>query len=135
MDVSPMLIVLVGVLFLRGTKRITDTCCILPEDASADVKFSCLMVDQVASGISKGYIYICACFAREGQYLQEWIDYHLGLGFDQVVLYDTNTGTQDLEYVEKVKSNRVTIVDRRNVNFNVSYHGQCFTEFYQQLHY
>lgn len=36
-------------------------------------------------------IEICAIIRNEDEYLQEWIDYHLALGFDRIVLYDNGS--------------------------------------------
>jgi len=36
-------------------------------------------------------IYICSIIKNEHQYLEEWIDYHLNLGFDGIYLVEDVT--------------------------------------------
>lgn len=61
---------------------------------------------------------ICACFRSEGYYLQDWVDYHLELGFSRIYLFDNNIGNDDLEYVYNISRNRrVDIINRRNAEY------------------
>lgn len=63
--------------------------------------------------------YIVASFRLEGYYLEDWVDYHLNLGFDKIYLLDNNSDKDDLEYVEKLKNNqRVEIINKRNRPYN-----------------
>lgn len=41
-------------------------------------------------GMGPATVAICAIVKDEGPYLDEWIQYHLGLGFDHVCLYDNS---------------------------------------------
>lgn len=61
---------------------------------------------------------LCACFRTEGYYLQDWVDYHLDLGFDQILLFDNNQGQDDLEYLSNISRNkRVRIINKRDVPY------------------
>ena len=42
------------------------------------------------------HISICAIIKNEHEYLKEWIDYHLNIGFDSIFLYVSNKGFDTL---------------------------------------
>lgn len=63
--------------------------------------------------------HLCACFRREGQYLKEFVEYHLALGFVHVHLFDNNSGADDEEDVRNVAQNpQVTVYNKRNKKYN-----------------
>ena len=82
---------------------------------------------------NQGLFYVCGCFRREGYYLREWITYYLKLGFDRIVLFDTNKGDVDLEYIRDVRCSCVEFINKRNINFSVPLQAQFYTDFYVRL--
>lgn len=72
---------------------------------------------------------VCACARDEGLYIEEWVDYHLSLGFDLVIIYDNNVPGDDSLYgilASYIKDGRVEIVDYRGrVNFQVKAYNDC----------
>lgn len=72
---------------------------------------------------------VCACARDEGQYIEEWIDYHLDLGFGKIIIYDNNPpGDNSLpeQLARYVSDSRVEIVDYRGrVNFQVKAYNDC----------
>lgn len=72
---------------------------------------------------------VCACARDEGLYIEEWVDYHLALGFGRVIIYDNNVPGDDSLYeilASHVKDGRVEIVDYRGmVNFQVQAYNDC----------
>ena len=78
-------------------------------------------------------IYLCACVRSEGEYLQEWIDYHLSAGFDKIVLFDNNIKNNDRSLIMKIQNNRVIVIDRRNIRYGTQLQAKWYNEFYQNL--
>jgi len=35
-------------------------------------------------------VYLCAIGKNENRYIKEWVDYHLSIGFDKIILFDNN---------------------------------------------
>lgn len=71
--------------------------------------------------------YIIVTTARnEEQFLDEWVDYHLNLGFDHIYICDNND--EPLQYDHK----NVTVYHVNNIDFSQNiYKGQC--ESYQKV--
>jgi len=44
--------------------------------------------------MSRDTAVVCSIMTKEEAYLDEWIDYHLGIGFEHMYIYDN---TADLE--------------------------------------
>lgn len=62
----------------------------------------------------KSYQYncvICSCIKDEEIYLDEWVTYHLSLGFDHIWLYDNNSAISVAEYIKSYKwASYVTVI-------------------------
>lgn len=59
---------------------------------------------------------ICACARDEGLYIEDWVRYHLALGFSKIIIYDNNLpGDSSLPEIlrEHIKAGRVDIIDAR----------------------
>ena len=85
-------------------------------------------------GKTEGLVYVLACFAREGRYLREWVLHYLRMGFDRIVLLDTNRGTTDSQYIAAVERLPcVWVVNKRDVNYSVPLQASFFNEFYATL--
>lgn len=76
--------------------------------------------------------FIVACFRSEGYYLEDWIKYHLALGFDGIYLCDNNIGDSDLEYVAQVSAQfpQVKVINKRNLKYEQE---KWYVEIYKQL--
>ena len=76
---------------------------------------------------------ICGSFKMEGCYLEEWIDYHLNLGFQKIVLHDNNEDENDKNYILKImkKYKNVYFINKRNKKYE---QAKWYTKFYSSLH-
>ena len=71
-------------------------------------------------------VYLSTIAKNEFQYIKEFVQHHLNLGFDQVIIYDNNN--QDGEHYDKILAqeiaqNKVQLIDvrgRKNYQ-NLSY--------------
>lgn len=73
---------------------------------------------------------ICCIAKNENHYLQEWVDYHLSIGFKHIYIYDNND--IEGERIEPLFADyeNVTIVDCRGKS---RYQVPAYTEFYCQF--
>ena len=89
-----------------------------------------LSFDKDPDDINK-YI-VVACAKNEGDYIVEWVEHYLNLGFDKVVIADNNdVGDDSLPTILKdyVDNNRVQIFDFRGVNyFQVGFYSDFCAE-------
>lgn len=71
----------------------------------------------LTNGCLPQQVALCAIGRLENRYAREWVEYHLGLGFNRIVVYDNNRdGEERFEEVlqDYVDDGRVEIVDFRN---------------------
>ena len=63
-------------------------------------------------------IAVCALAKWENPYIDEWVRYHIDLGFDRVFLYDNNDPDDPYvgDCIDEGYRDRVEIIDRRGVN-------------------
>ena len=55
---------------------------------------------------------ICACIKDENEYLDEWVEYHLNLGFEHIWLYDNFSKEPVKEYIKnKPYSSNITVIE------------------------
>ena len=85
--------------------------------------------------LSESLFYVAACFSREGPYLWEWVTHYVELGFHRVVLLDSNTGSQDMGYIEAVTKHFpcVTVVGNRDRPFSVNVQASFYNKVYSGL--
>ena len=58
---------------------------------------------------------ICCIAKNENYYINDWVKYHLDLGFDHIYIYDNNDGDDNIgRYIDAKFKDNVTIVDRHN---------------------
>lgn len=71
---------------------------------------------------------ICCIAKCENNYLREWVDYHLALGFSRIFIYDNND--VDGERIEPLfeDNKQVTILDCRGEK---AYQNKAYTQFYK----
>ena len=60
---------------------------------------------------SKPKIAICCIAKDENWYVNDWIGYHLALGFDHVYLYDNNDNIDIGQFIDAKYSDKVTIIE------------------------
>ncbi len=75
---------------------------------------------------------VCSIVSNEEAYLDEWIDYHLGIGFDHIYLYD-NTAKSELGHGWLDRRprliNRVTVVTFPGQSMQVPAFKDCTREY------
>lgn len=73
---------------------------------------------------------ICSIAKNENDYILEWVEYHLGLGFGKIFIYDNNDpGDESLPRVLKsqCESSRVEILDwRGRRDFQLAAYNDCY---------
>lgn len=73
---------------------------------------------------------ICAIAKNENDYILEWAEYHLGLGFDKIFVYDNNDpGDDSLLSVlgDLCASSRIEILDwRGRKDFQLAAYNDCY---------
>ena len=74
---------------------------------------------------------ICAVAKNENDYLEEWIDYHLSLGFNKIILYDnSNPGDETTRtLLEKyIKQGILKLIDYRGRrSFQLEAYNECYS--------
>ena len=69
---------------------------------------------------------ICAIIKNENLYLREWVEYHLNLGFDKIILYDNNDITGEIPNIvvqDYINCGKVEIICYRGVKTFNKYWG------------
>lgn len=76
---------------------------------------------------------ICACAKMENDYIVEWTEYHLGIGFDCIIICDNNAISDDslaTILAPYVKSGKVVIMDYRGMRgFQMRAYNDCYRRF------
>lgn len=76
---------------------------------------------------------ICAVARNENDYLLEWIEYHLDMGFDKIFLYDNNNPSDDSVYTllsSYISEQKVKIIDYRGrKNFQLEAYNECYNNY------
>lgn len=72
---------------------------------------------------------ICAIAKNENNYIKEWVEYHLRLGFAHIYIYDNND--VDGEKISEVINNKnVTIIDYRGLKgMQTKSYTSCFNDY------
>lgn len=80
---------------------------------------------------------ICACARDEGLYIEDWVRYHLALGFSKIIIYDNNLpGDDSLPEIlrEHIKAGRVDVIDARGrTAFQLSAYNECLARYRKEL--
>ena len=84
------------------------------------------------SNLLPGRFIIGCVFKNEAEYLDEWISYHLNIGFNTIVLFDNNVGDDDKDAIEiiKQKYSQVKFINKRGLSYDIG--GYNF-ELYKKL--
>ena len=72
---------------------------------------------------------ICAIAKNENLYINDWVNWHLNLGFDKIYLYDNNDITTPFvgDFIEQI--DKIKIIDVRGMH-EQSFQIKCYNEFY-----
>ncbi len=71
---------------------------------------------------------LCACAKLENNYIAEWVEYHLALGFDHIAVCDNNDDNSLEEILaEHIASGRVSVRDYRG---RIKFQLACYNDFY-----
>lgn len=70
--------------------------------------------------IARSKTVLCAIVKNENRYLDEWMDYYIKLGFDNIILYDNNDTDGEVINVKNDIKDKVYIIDKRSVKINQS---------------
>lgn len=86
---------------------------------------------EVRKNFSDFNIYLCCCFSQEAEYLDEWVNYYLALGFRHIFMFDNSKGDNGIDIVERLKkNNKITIFDKRNQKYK---QASWYQDFYNTL--
>ena len=85
--------------------------------------------------MSKYKAVICAVAKNEQLYINEWVKYHINIGFDKIYLFDNDElGKFDFEYIgNQIDLNyrdKVEIINRRGIH-EQSFQTKCYKYFYE----
>jgi len=74
---------------------------------------------------------ICCIAKKENEYINDWVNYHLALGFDHIYIHDNND--YDYEYIgDRIDNkNKVTIIDARDNSVSDCMQAYCYDTFYR----
>lgn len=73
------------------------------------------------------------CMAKqENLYIQEWVDWHLNLGFDNIIIVDNNS--EDSERVSDVISDERVIIETDYIGAVGLLQTKVYTEMYEKYH-
>ncbi|MBO7478136.1 MAG: glycosyltransferase family 2 protein [Salinivirgaceae bacterium] len=77
---------------------------------------------------------ICALAKMENAYINHWIAYHLGIGYDLIYIYDNNDADYPLlaEAIEPQLRDRVVIEDWRGRKFPYTPNCQVYNDFFKK---
>ncbi len=75
----------------------------------------CSTIDQVVEKANKTRrsprLAIVCCAKNENYYINDWIKYHLNLGFDHIYIYDNNDSGNIKHYISKCYWKNITVFD------------------------
>lgn len=79
---------------------------------------------------------ICLIFKNEGQFLKEWIEYHLLIGIEHFYLYNNNSDDNYLEVLEPyIESGKVTLTEWPKQYAQQEAYEDCCRRFKQDAHW
>lgn len=78
-------------------------------------------------------VVICAIAKNEELYINDWIRWHIGIGFNHIYIFDNNATTKKplLEYIDEDLRKKVSVIDFRGVCEDKLQH-RLYTEFYSE---
>lgn len=71
---------------------------------------------------------ICCIAKNEELYINDWLEYHFNLGFDEVYIYDNNDEKYIKDYIKKDLLSKVTIIDCHRKN---QYQLSAYNDFFR----
>jgi Glycosyl transferase family 2 len=79
---------------------------------------------RLQSNYSHDFVALCAIVLNEEPYLQEWVDYNLGLGFDLVYIFD-NSESHDLNQWQTQQTSNVRVTHLPGSSMQTQAYRQC----------
>ena len=74
---------------------------------------------------------VCAIAKNENNYIKEWCDYHISLGFDKIFVFDNNDING--EKISDVISDENIVIDTRfRGRHNRMYQSDAYISFYRE---
>ena len=76
-------------------------------------------------------VVICAIAKNENPYINDWVNWHINIGFDHIYLFDNNDSKEDFvgNFIDRIDS--VTIYDVRDRR-EESLQSRCYNKFYRE---
>jgi hypothetical protein len=82
-----------------------------------------VVLPEIPSGPKLRYITVAAMIKNEGAYLEEWLDFHLGVGVEHFVLYDNGSSDNTRQVCDPyIRAGLVTLIPW--ANFSVWFNQQ-----------
>ena len=81
-------------------------------------------------------VMLCAFAKCENRYLSEWVDYNLGIGFDNIFLFDNNekNGEKPQDVLNEEQKKKVHFIDVRGmVETAVKLQTKCYEKCYGRI--
>lgn len=75
-------------------------------------------------------VVICAIAKNENNYINDWVNYHIKLGFDHIYLFDNNSCKTAFVGDAIEQRDKVTIYDKRSIKKTL-FQTECYNEFYE----
>ena len=76
---------------------------------------------------------LCGIAKNENRYINEWLDYHIGLGVDKVFIYDNNDPNGE-KITDVVHNDNVTVIDYRGKKYAQSIaYSDCFEKHHEEF--
>ena len=74
---------------------------------------------------------ICCIAKNENKYINNWVNYHLNIGFSHIYIFDNNDSSTPYvgDYIEQ--KDKVTIFNKNNIH-QQSFQLRCYQEFYDK---
>lgn len=87
-------------------------------------------------GKKKYEVAICAIFKDEGQYLKEWIEFHLIVGVEHFYLYNNNSTDNYVEILQPyIDSGIVTLIDWPKKQSQMEAYYDCYQNYKNDSHW
>ena len=76
---------------------------------------------------------VCAIAKLENNYIREWVEHYLSIGFDKIILYDNNDPEGEnlaLPIQDYIDSKKVDIIDvRGKIGYQVEAYNDCYQKY------
>lgn len=97
-----------------------------------DIQNSLLKVRPSERDLHPNYnTVVCAIAKNENRYINDWVNYYIGLGIDHIYLFDNNDKSTEYvgNYIDKI--DKVTVINVNNIH-EQSFQLTCYNNFYER---